>query len=65
MWPFNRNVKRLALAENEMLKAMQILSWQIQDLTESLNEIIDAVNKFGAVVGLEWNQTDKKWLRPQ
>lgn len=65
MWPFNRNAKRLALAEAEMLKAISILAAQHEQVESAVNELVEAMNRFGLIMGLEWNQNDKKWLKLQ
>ena len=65
MWPFNRTAKRLALAEIEMLKAIAILAIQQAQTERALNEVIEAVNRLGGIVGLEYYEADKKWMRPQ
>lgn len=57
--------KRLALAEAETLNALWILHRQHEQMEHAINELIEAVNRLGGVVGLEWNETDKKWLRLQ
>lgn len=63
-----RTSRRLALAEFEIVRALQILAIQQEQTAITINEIVDAVNSLGAVVGLEWKEQDKnakKWLRLQ
>lgn len=57
--------KRLALAERETLKAIAILAAQHEQVEKTLNEVIEALNSFSAIVGLEWKQSDKRWMRIQ
>ena len=57
--------QRLALAEAEMLNGIWVLHRQQEQMGKKLDEIIEALNAFGFIVGLEWNQTDKRWLKLQ
>ena len=57
--------KQLALAEREMLKAIMILQMEHERMEETVNELVEAVNSLGERTELEWNPTDKKWLKLQ
>ena len=57
--------RRLASVQAETLNALWVLHLQHQQMERVINELIEAVNRLGGIVGLEYNECDKKWLKIQ
>ena len=62
-WPWNARTEKLAIAEREMLKAIAMLRVELTEVSITLDEMIVALNAFSAIVGLEWDETAKKWVK--
>ena len=57
---FKSKKRQLAEAQAETLKMISILIEQHLQLEAAFNEVVEALNRFGAVVGLEWNQQNSQ-----
>ena len=57
--------RRLAQAEIETLRAVALLAVQNSRLEDKLDEVIEALNAFSAIVGLEWKTDEKRWTKLQ
>ncbi len=64
-WFRKSKKRRIIEAQAEMFKMLRLLAMQHAQIEVALNDVIDALNRFGAVVGLEWNRNDRKWQRLQ